>query len=285
MADEDWRLLLDQYPPPADRQGNPDADELPEDDAPWRRALRDAALRTRSGVPASSPDSDSASHERRVRRADRRPAPPSNPLAPADGQREQPADDAAPCRGNSVQAGKGHGENGRQPARPARAGDRVLITSLADTPGTVIALGNDEALVETQAARVRVALDELRVVEQGVALRGRPSRPAATIHLAADLATHRLLLTAREGRKRTRWPAIDLHGLALPDALERLDDFLYACWDEGCATVAVIHGKGSGTLRTAVQALLTGHPAVHHARPALHNAGGEGVTIVTLYTS
>lgn len=279
MADEDWRLLLDQYPPPADRRGDPDADGLPDDDAPWQRALRAAALRARSGSPVSPSDPARAARTGKTGRAARRPLQAGGSPSPESGQREETADDTAP------RDGKGHSGPDRQAARPARTGDRVLVTSLADTPGTVIALGNGEALVETQAARVRVSLHELRVVEQGAALGGRPSRPAASIHLAADLATHRLLLTSREGRKRTGRPAIDLHGLALADALERLDDFLYACWYKGRPAVAVIHGKGSGALRSAVQELLTEHPAVHYARPALHNAGGEGVTIVTLYPS
>ena len=66
------------------------------------------------------------------------------------------------------------------------------------------------------------------------------------------------------------------------EALARLDDFLFSCWDEGRDTVAVVHGKGAGTLRTAVRAMLATHPAVRHTLTAAPHSGGDGVTLVQL---
>ncbi len=46
--------------------------------------------------------------------------------------------------------------------------------------------------------------------------------------------------------------------------------------------VTVIHGHGSGALREAVRAVLSGHPLVREWRPGERGEGGDGATIVEL---
>jgi DNA mismatch repair protein MutS2 len=46
--------------------------------------------------------------------------------------------------------------------------------------------------------------------------------------------------------------------------------------------VRIIHGKGSGRMRTAVRDALRGHPQVAAVEEGAENEGGEGVTIVRL---
>jgi len=46
--------------------------------------------------------------------------------------------------------------------------------------------------------------------------------------------------------------------------------------------VRIIHGKGTGALRDAIQAQLSSHPHVKSYRLADPNQGGSGVTIVEL---
>jgi DNA mismatch repair protein MutS2 len=52
----------------------------------------------------------------------------------------------------------------------------------------------------------------------------------------------------------------------------------------GLPWVRIIHGKGSGRLRTAVREALRGHPQVAAIETPAENEGGEGVTIARLET-
>jgi DNA mismatch repair protein MutS2 len=57
-----------------------------------------------------------------------------------------------------------------------------------------------------------------------------------------------------------------------------LDDALLAGYD----SVRVVHGKGTGALRRAVEELLRGHPLVARFRPGGAGEGGSGATVVDL---
>ena len=52
--------------------------------------------------------------------------------------------------------------------------------------------------------------------------------------------------------------------------------------DAGLTTVRIIHGKGTGALRRAVEDLLAGHPLIAEHRPGAASEGGGGATVATL---
>lgn len=75
---------------------------------------------------------------------------------------------------------------------------------------------------------------------------------------------------------------LDLHTFRPRDVGELLPEYLAACRARGLREVRVIHGKGDGTLRRTVHALLGREPAVVDYRLAGADAGGWGATLVTL---
>lgn len=75
---------------------------------------------------------------------------------------------------------------------------------------------------------------------------------------------------------------IHLRRLTVDEALFRLERYLNDAYLAGMATVRVIHGKGTGTLRQAVREELEAHPLVKSFRRANLDEGGEGATIVEL---
>ena len=76
---------------------------------------------------------------------------------------------------------------------------------------------------------------------------------------------------------------VDLHRLTIEEAIPRLDKYLYDAFQAGFYEVAVIHGKGTGTLKQAVRRELSKHPLVKSFRPGGRGEGGaDGVTIVLL---
>lgn len=56
--------------------------------------------------------------------------------------------------------------------------------------------------------------------------------------------------------------AIDLHAFAPRDVVSVVDEYLHAAREAGFLEVRLIHGRGKGVQRAAVQRLLRGHPAV-----------------------
>ncbi len=56
--------------------------------------------------------------------------------------------------------------------------------------------------------------------------------------------------------------AIDLHSFLARDVVAVVDDYLQAAQEAGFDTVRLIHGRGKGVQRAAVQRLLRTHEAV-----------------------
>jgi DNA-nicking Smr family endonuclease len=56
--------------------------------------------------------------------------------------------------------------------------------------------------------------------------------------------------------------AIDLHSFAPADVVSVVDEYLLAARNAGFAQVRLIHGRGKGVQRAAVQRLLREHPLV-----------------------
>ena len=75
--------------------------------------------------------------------------------------------------------------------------------------------------------------------------------------------------------------SIMVRGMTTDEALPDVERYLDQAYRAGYDQVAVIHGRGTGTLRKAVQELLKTLSYVREYRLGDHGEGGYGVTIVT----
>lgn len=75
---------------------------------------------------------------------------------------------------------------------------------------------------------------------------------------------------------------IKLLGMTVDEAVVVLDKYLDDAYLAGIHTVRVVHGKGSGSLRTGVQNYLKNHVHVKSYRLGVYGEGDSGVTIVEL---
>ena len=77
-------------------------------------------------------------------------------------------------------------------------------------------------------------------------------------------------------------PELDLHTFSPRDLGVLLPAYLEACVASGYPEVRIVHGKGTGALRTSVHALLARSPLVVSYWQAGDMAGSWGATLVRL---
>ena len=75
---------------------------------------------------------------------------------------------------------------------------------------------------------------------------------------------------------------INLIGQRVDEALYNLDNYMSEALLHNCTEIRVVHGKGTGILRKAVQNYLKQSPYVDSFRQGKYGEGESGVTIVTL---
>ena len=77
---------------------------------------------------------------------------------------------------------------------------------------------------------------------------------------------------------------LDLHTFHPKDVKDLVPEYLRECRSQGIYQVRIIHGKGTGTLRTIVHSILEKDPHVLHFQTALYDGGSWGATEVELRT-
>jgi len=76
---------------------------------------------------------------------------------------------------------------------------------------------------------------------------------------------------------------LDLHTFHPRDLKELIPAYLEACRERGLFEVRIIHGKGTGTLRTTVHAILQRSPLVKSYHLGNETTGSWGATMVALH--
>jgi DNA mismatch repair protein MutS2 len=148
-------------------------------------------------------------------------------------------------------------------------GDWVEIITLGKE-GVVEGLSHDppRAEVSIGGIRVKAPVEELRFISRGEATGHKQERAAVHCTLeSAGGAVHEEL---------------NVIGLRVDEALPKVDKFLDDALVREYDRVHIIHGRGSGKLREAIQGHLKGHRWVKDFREGGLNEGGLAVTVVEL---
>ena len=149
------------------------------------------------------------------------------------------------------------------PPKAVKPGDSVRIVSL-DQKATVLSTADAKGDVQVQAGilKLSVKLSDLRRIEDE-----QPKQGKSKITAAMD---------RRVGLE------LDIRGMLVDEALAVVDRYLDDAFLSGLSEVNIIHGKGTGALRTGVQDYLRRHPRVKSFRIGNYGEGDAGVTVVTL---
>lgn len=154
--------------------------------------------------------------------------------------------------------------------RPLLVGDTVLLVELGKE-ASVLSLPDKRQQVEvlSGALRMRVNVSKLRLIEK------KKENKQKTASLSRSGSMESRLTASAENR-------CDLRGMTVDEALLTLDSFLDSMLMANIGEFTVIHGKGTGALRAAVQKHLKGNKFVRSFRLGVYGEGENGVTIVTL---
>ena len=75
---------------------------------------------------------------------------------------------------------------------------------------------------------------------------------------------------------------LDIRGCSSDEGIHQLESFIDNAVMSNIGTVTIIHGKGTGVLRSAIQKRLKEMPSVKSFRYGVYGEGEDGVTIVEL---
>ncbi len=152
------------------------------------------------------------------------------------------------------------------PPETVHEGDTVEILTL-HTQGTVLSPPDAKAdvLVQAGSMKMKTPLAQLRL---------KASAPEKKAKSAVN---------ASKGIRIVSVPlSCDLRGMNLEEAIDAADRYLDEAYLAGLHEVTLVHGKGTGILRTGIQQHLKKHAHVKSYRLGMYGEGEDGVTIVML---
>ena len=151
-------------------------------------------------------------------------------------------------------------------SRPVRVGDTVQIKAMG-MKATVLSISSDRVL-SLRAGIMNVTAKE----EEVLLLEGEkaPGPKSVAKSSAAQL------------RSMSIEPQIDLRGMESVEAVLAAERYIDSAVMSRLKTVTIIHGKGTGALRAAVQQMLKRNKSVKSFRLGRFGEGEAGVTVVEL---
>ncbi|MGX8705838.1 MAG: Smr/MutS family protein, partial [bacterium] len=153
-----------------------------------------------------------------------------------------------------------------------KIGDTVLLVNL-NTKATVLTLpdAKGECTVQAGALKLKANVADMRTA--------KPDKPEKKGRQPAGKGEGgaRVNVSTRDVETEC-----DVRGMTLDEALLAVDMFLDGAVLNRLRQVFIIHGKGTGTLRSGIQAALKKHPAVKEFRLGRYGEGEDGVTVVTM---
>jgi len=147
-------------------------------------------------------------------------------------------------------------------------GDLVLLRKLGQK-ATVISVDGSIIVVQAGIMKLNTKLSDLELIMEGSSNnRVQYNKGGAS--------------SIKSQKARTFSSELDLRGLLVDEAIDKVEKYLDDAYLSGVGTVSIIHGKGTGALRKAIRDMVVHHPFVTEARGGAYNEGGEGVTILEI---
>ena len=151
-----------------------------------------------------------------------------------------------------------------QPKRGILVGDTVELLKLG-TKASVIAINKDGSYqLQAGILKLNAKADEIYLLENENPYKAKGGRPAHS---------------GREMKMTAMSTEVDLRGMDTVEAICVLDNYLDSAMRANLSSVRIIHGKGTGALRAAVQQALKKNKYVKKFRLGVYGEGEDGGTI------
>ncbi len=142
-----------------------------------------------------------------------------------------------------------------------KPGDEVMITTFGQKGTLLEKTGNNEWQVQAGVLKMKVAEKDMEFIKS----EPKPEpKPLATV----------------KGRDYHVGLELDIRGERYEDALREVEKYIDDALLANYPRVSIIHGKGTGALRSGVTEYLKHHRAVKRIRLGEAGEGGSGVTVV-----
>jgi len=153
----------------------------------------------------------------------------------------------------------------KKSSRKLKVGDTVEIISMGVKAEVLEILPDGSLSLKAGIMTVKAKENELYLIE-GAKPKAQSVRPSMGTSLRSSALA----------------PEIDLRGMEVIEALSAAEQYLDSAVMAKLKTVTIIHGKGTGALRAAVQQMLKRNRLVKTYRLGRYGEGETGVTIVEL---
>lgn len=148
--------------------------------------------------------------------------------------------------------------------RDPKVGDAVIIRGIGE--GEVVEIKDNKILVKSGLLKTRVKLSDIMIIEKK----------------KKEVAPQRNLYRTTSRADADFKTELDLRGQMVDEAIGNLGLFIDKCVLNGLNEIRIIHGKGTGALRSAVTEELKHHPNIAEFRLGKYGEGETGVTIAKL---
>ena len=145
---------------------------------------------------------------------------------------------------------------------------QVYIPSI-DQEATVSKLAdkNDDVIVQSGIVKLKIHISKLEKIKDD-----NKSNNKKQNYISNNVGKKTLEMSTE----------LKLLGMTVDEALPTLEKYLDDAYLSNMASVRIVHGKGTGALKKAVQEYLKKNPHVKSYRLGMYGEGDSGVTIVEL---
>lgn len=156
--------------------------------------------------------------------------------------------------------------------RKLKRGDTVYIIDL-QRKGIISGNpdGSDFVFVQIGSMKTKMNVSRLRLEENKSSVENKSVKKAGKKQGRVSVKAE------RRGKME-----LDIRGCDCIDGVYQLDAFIDRAVMSNISMISIIHGKGTGTLRSAVHKRLKEHPSVKNFRLGVYGEGEDGVTIAEL---
>jgi DNA mismatch repair protein MutS2 len=153
-----------------------------------------------------------------------------------------------------------------KPPKNLKPGDSVLIVNL-NQKGTVVSTPdrNGEAMIQAGIMKINVHITNLKLIDEQKIVIDRVGSGKIGKAKAMNISTE-----------------LDVRGQNLEEATENVDKYLDDASLAGLSEVTIIHGKGTGVLRSGIHQFLRTNTHIKTFRLGRYGEGETGVTVVAL---